>query len=188
MDNDAEDDALLAGMAAGERDAATLFVRRHAPSVVGLAYHILGDRAQAEDVAQEAFSRAWRAAETYDPRRGDVRSWLLAIGRNAAIDHVRVRRATPLEPDSVTALLSKLVDNTSPDEAMIADADAVEVRAALRRLPDEQRRALLLATVAGRTAAQIGEIEGIPLGTAKGRVRAGLRRMRHALAIEARRE
>jgi RNA polymerase sigma factor (sigma-70 family) len=188
VDNNAEDDALLAGMAAGERDAATLFVRRHAPSVVGLAFHILGDRVQAEDVAQEAFWRAWRAAETYDPRRGDVRSWLLAISRNAAIDQVRVRRACPLEPDALAALLSRLVDNASPDEGMIADADALEVRTALRDLPDEQRRALLLATVAGRTAAQIGEIEDIPLGTAKGRVRAGLRRMRDALAIEARRE
>ena len=188
MDYDAEDDALLAGLAAGERDAATMFVRRHGPSVLGIAFHILGDRTQAEDVAQETFWRAWRAADTYDPRRGDVRSWLLTIGRNAAIDHIRVWRTSPLDPEAVAALLSRVVDGPAADEKLMADADAEEVRAALRRLPGEQRRALLLAAVAGRTAVEIGEIEGIPVGTAKGRVRAGLRRMRDALALEARYE
>lgn len=187
MNRDAEDDALLAGMAAGDRDAAALLVRRHAPAVIGVATHILGDRTQAEDVAQETFWRAWRAADTFDPRRGNVRSWLVAIGRNAAIDHVRVRRAAPLDPGTIGLFLSRVVQPESPDEALVADADAAEVRAALGRLPAEQRRALLLAAVAGRSAAEVGQIEGIPLGTAKTRIRAGLRRMRDLLQVEARR-
>lgn len=187
MAHDPEDDALLAGMAAGDRAAATTFVCRHAPAVIGVAVHILGDPALAEDIAQETFWRAWRAAAAYDPRRGDVRSWLLAISRNAAIDVVRVRRAAPLEPETIAGLLAGATDAALPDERLVAVADAEEVRAALGRLPDEQRRALLLSAVGGCSAAEVGEIEGIPHGTAKTRIRAGLRRMRDALQVEARR-
>lgn len=174
-------------MADGDRTASTVFVRRHAPAVIGVAYHIVRDRAQAEDIAQETFWRAWRAAETYDARRGDVRSWLLAISRHAAIDYVRVRRASPLEPQAVAVLLSGRLSDGPADERLVADADAAEVRAALARLPDDQHRALLLAAVGGRSAAEVADIEGIPLGTAKTRIRAGLRRMRDALEVEARR-
>ena len=93
MSVEAEDDALLAGMAAGDRAAGATFVRRHAAAVTGVAYHVVRDRALAEDIAQETFLRVWRAAPTYDPRWGSARSWLLSISRNAAIDSARVRRA-----------------------------------------------------------------------------------------------
>ncbi len=182
-----EDDALLAGMAAGDRAAAGVFVRRHAAAVIGAAFHVVRDRAMAEDIAQEVFLKAWRAAATYDPRRGSARAWLLAISRNAAIDLVRVRRAAPLSPDALSGLLAGGAMLTATDDRLVEQADAAEVRLALDRLPEDQRRAVLLAAVAGRSAAEVGEIEGIPLGTAKTRIRTALIRMRDALEVEARR-
>jgi RNA polymerase sigma factor (sigma-70 family) len=182
-----DDDALLAGMATGDGAAAEMFVRRHAPSVIGVAMAVVSDRQVAEDVAQETFWRAWRAAATYDPRRGSVRSWLLAISRNAAIDYVRVRRAHPVDPGHLAALLGGDPAQGVAEDALMAEADAREVRAALAALPDEQRRAILLAAVGGRTAAEVGLAEGIPLGTAKTRIRTGLRRMRTTLEVDARR-
>jgi RNA polymerase sigma factor (sigma-70 family) len=185
--SESEDDALLAAMAAGDRNSAAMFVSRHAAAVTGVAYQIVRDRAVAEDVAQEAFLRAWRSAATYDPRRGNARSWLLSISRNAAIDVVRVRQAAPFDPHAMHALLAGQAALTSPDDRLVAQADASEVNRALARLPEDQRRALLLATVAGRSAAEVGEIEGIPLGTAKTRIRSALLRIRDALEVEARR-
>jgi RNA polymerase sigma factor (sigma-70 family) len=182
-----EDDALLAGMAAGDRVAAATFVGRHAAAVTGAAFHVVRDPAIAEDVAQEVFLKAWRAAATYDARRGSARTWLLSISRNTAIDLVRVRRSVPLSPEALTGLLAGDAIATSPDDRLVEQADAVEVRHALERLPDSQRRALLLAAVGGRSAADISEIESIPLGTAKARVRKALIRMRETLELEARR-
>ena len=187
MTTEADDDALLAGMAAGDRSAAAAFVRRHASAVTGVAHHVVRDRALAEDIAQETFLRVWRAASTYDARRGNARAWLLSISRNAAIDLVRVRQAAPLSPDTVIDLLAGQAVLTASDDRLVAEADAAEVRKALARLPEEQRRALLLAAVSGRSAAEVGEVEGIPLGTAKTRIRAALMRMRDALEVEARR-
>ncbi len=182
-----EDDALLAGMAAGDRMAAAAFVQRHAAAVTGVAFHIVGDRSLAEDVAQEAFLKAWRAAATFDPRRGSAVAWLLSICRNSAIDLVRVRRAVPISDEALTSLISGQVISASPDEGLVAQADAGEVRRALGGLPEEQRRAVLLAAVGGRSAAEIGQLEGVPLGTAKTRIRKGLMRLRDALEVEARR-
>ena len=187
MTTEPEDDALLAGMAAGDREAAAIFVRRHAAAVTGAAHHVVRDRQVAEDVAQEVFLKVWRAASTYDARRGRARVWLLSISRNTAIDWVRVRRAIPLSPTEITGLLSGQALLSAPDDRLVEEAEAVEVRQALDRLPDSQRRALLLAAVAGRTAADIGQIESVPLGTAKARVRKALIRMRDALEVEARR-
>jgi RNA polymerase sigma-70 factor (ECF subfamily) len=182
-----EDDALLAGMAAGDRAAAARFVRRHAAAVTGVAYHVVRDRGIAEDIAQETFLKAWRAAATYDPRRGSAKAWLLSISRNAAIDLVRVRQAAPLSPDAITSILAGDAMLAAPDDNLVTQADVVEVRHALDRLPEDQRRAVLLAAVAGRSAAEVGETEGIPLGTAKARIRKALMRMRDSLEVEARR-
>src|SRR6478609_9601892 len=99
------DEGLLAGMAAGDPQAATTFVRRYQARVFGLALTIVGVPATAEEVAQEAFLRAWRYAGGYDPRRGAVASWLLTITRNAAIDVVRVSRERPYEPDTLIGML-----------------------------------------------------------------------------------
>ena len=175
------DDALLAAVALDERDAAAVFIRRFQRRVYGLAVTMLGDAALADDLAQVTFERAWRHAGTYDARRASVATWLLTITRNLAIDAMRVRRAIPFDPDLVSQLLPPS-SNVDPQQAAV-DADQLgRLGVELAVLPVEQRRAVLLATLAGRTASEIAEIEGIPLGTAKTRIRAGLRRLRAAVA------
>jgi RNA polymerase sigma-70 factor (ECF subfamily) len=175
------DDALLAGLGAGDPDAAAAFVRRFQGRVFGLAVTMVGDRGVADDVAQEAFVRAWRHANAYDARRGTVATWLLTITRNLAIDALRAMRSSPTDPDVLAALLPA-APGSGPDGAAVASDDAARVRTALAALPEEQRRAVVLARFSGLTAAEIGDREGIPLGTAKTRIRTGLLRLRDVMA------
>jgi RNA polymerase sigma-70 factor (ECF subfamily) len=180
---DVPDEALVAGVATGDRDAVLAFVRRFQRMVFGCALAIVGDRGRAEDVAQEAFVRAWRHADVYDARRGSVATWLLAITRNLAIDALRVERVRPAELVDLIDL--RVVDAAvGPDELAGRSSDVARAMTALRSLPEEQRRAVVLASVYGRTAVEISELEQIPLGTAKTRVRTGLIRLRSALASE----
>ena len=174
------DEALLAGMAAGDDRSALALVRRYQKRVFGLAYSILSDAGSAEEVAQEALLRVWRHADVYDARRGAVSTWMLTITRNLAIDAQRMRRATPVDPDAFVAL-ALVGTERGPEEAAVAADSAPVVRAALAGLPAEQRRALVLAAVYGRTAAEISQSECIPLGTAKTRIRAGMAKLREAL-------
>lgn len=175
------DDALLAGLAAGDREAAAEFVARFQRRVFGLALRLTGDPRAAEDVAQEAFVRAWRHAGVFDSSRGSVATWLSTITRNLAIDALRVRRPAPLAPDAVVEL-ERVLPGSGFDDAVAGRIDAARVRAALDRLPEEQRRAVVLASMYAYSAREISEIEGIPLGTAKTRIRTGLGRLRVHLA------
>jgi RNA polymerase sigma-70 factor (ECF subfamily) len=175
----ASDEALLAGLGTGDRDAALAFVRRFQSRVYGLAVLIVRDAGRAEDVAQEAFARAWRHAGAYDARRGSVTTWLLTITRNLAIDAVRVERARPADPTEAVDL--RVADGIDPGEAAVHAAEVGRVTTALSRLPHEQRRALVLASLYGRSAREVSELEGIPLGTAKTRIRTALLRVRDDL-------
>jgi RNA polymerase sigma-70 factor (ECF subfamily) len=177
MDVTSSDDTLLAGMAAGDSDAAAAFVRRFQRPVYGLAVTMLRNRAAAEDLAQDVFVRAWRNAASYDVRRGSVLSWLLGITRNAAIDVLRLKRAEPVDPDALAARLQ--TDASVPGTA--DPEERARVRDALLALAPEQRRAVFLATYLGRTANEISEVEHIPVGTAKTRIRAGMARLRGTL-------
>jgi RNA polymerase sigma factor (sigma-70 family) len=171
------DEALLAGLASGEPDAAAAFVRRFQARVYGLVVTIVQDPSAAEDVAQETFVRAWRHAGTYDPRRGRVPTWLLAIARNAAIDAMRVRSVLPLDPEVVAARLQRDADEDDSRE------ERSRVRSALADLPASQRRALFLAAYMGRTAREISELEDAPLGTIKTRIRAAMLKLRDSLEV-----
>jgi RNA polymerase sigma-70 factor (ECF subfamily) len=173
------DESLLAGMAVGDEDAATAFVRRYQARVYGLALTVVGSPALAEEVAQEAFVKAWRHASTYDERRGRVATWLLTITRNTAIDSVRYRREAPVDPDVLTRVLVDGRDvRPAPAEAWVT---AEQVREALRTLPLEQSRPVVLMTFYGFTANEIAERYGIPVGTVKTRVRRGLGVLRERL-------
>jgi RNA polymerase sigma-70 factor (ECF subfamily) len=173
------DEALLAGLTFGDAEAGRAFVRRFERRVFGLALSILRDPALAEDIAQEAFLRAWRHGPSYDHRRGTVAAWLLRITRNLAIDALRLRRAEVMDPDVLAAVAPPA--DESVEEAALVSATAATVRRALRSLPEEQARALVLAAFYGRTAEEISRAEAIPLGTAKTRIRLGLRRVRAQL-------
>jgi RNA polymerase sigma factor (sigma-70 family) len=175
------DEALLSGLATGDADAATAFIRRFQARVYGLVLTIVRDEGTAEEVAQETFMRAWKHAHTYDSRRGRVATWLLTIARNLAIDRVRVKRAEPLDPDIVANKLQQAgVVGGSPDQGAPPD-ERERVRSAIAELPSEQRRAVFLAAYLGRTAKEIGELEGVPLGTAKTRIRAAMLKLRDSL-------
>lgn len=175
------DDALLAAVAVDDRDALAVFIRRFQRKVYGLAITVTSDPILAEDLAQITFERAWRHAATYDAKRASVTTWLLTITRNLAIDAMRVRRAVPVAPEVVADLLPPTA-GWDPQQAAVDADEWGRLAAELAGLPPEQRRAVLLATVAGRTAGEIAEIERIPLGTAKTRIRTGLRRLRTAVA------
>lgn len=181
------DDALLAGLATGDADAAAAFVERFQRRVFGLALALVGDARTAEDVAQETFVRAWRHAAAYDPRRGSVTTWLLTIGRNLAIDTLRLRRPLVLDPEAILDLGRDAADR-SPADWAVANDDARRLHSAIADLPSEQRRALILAAFHGQTAREIGESERIPLGTAKTRIRTAMLRLRAALVSEGRSE
>jgi len=177
---DASDEALLAGFATGDPTAEAAFVRRFQRRLYGLAGTMVGE-ADAADVAQEAFVRAWRHAGAFDPRRGSVAAWLSTITRNLALDHLRSRRARPVDAvDPVTLVFTATAPG--PEAQAVLGDDAARVVDALGRLPDAQCRALVLAALAGRTAREIGEIEGVPLGTAKTRIRTALLGVRAAMA------
>ncbi|MGW2712645.1 RNA polymerase sigma factor [Streptomyces sp. NPDC001356] len=174
------DEALLSGLAAGDPELAVIFVRRFQHRVFGVAMAVTGDRQLAEDVAQQTFERAWRHAQIYDSRRGSVMTWLTTIAHNLAVDAVRARRAEPVAPEDLEALLDAVTE--TPERWALADEASAQVRSALARLPREQARALMMAGVYGMTARQVADAERIPLGTAKTRIRTAMARLRAAVA------
>ncbi len=177
------DEALLAGMAARDDVCTVAFVRRYQRRVFGLALSIVNERGAAEDVAQEALLRAWRHAPVFDARRGSVENWVLTIARNLAIDTLRKRRVVTINPDELVAL-ANASSGASPEDLADIRSVAVTIRRALDAIPSEQRRAVLLASLYGRTALEISELEGVPLGTSKTRIRAGLIKLRAILEQE----
>jgi RNA polymerase sigma factor (sigma-70 family) len=176
------DEALLAGLAMGDREASAEFVRRFQRRAYGLARTIVADSGTAEDVAQEAFVRAWRYAASYDARRGTVLTWLLTIVRNVAVDRLRLRQPEPLDPELLASKL-RLQDTRSASDEHGGVIERERLRQELATLPSEQRRALLLAAYFGRTAAEVAELEAIPLGTAKTRIRTAMHRLRNRMEV-----
>ena len=176
------DETLLVGLASGDAEAAAALVRRFQGRVYGLAMTIVGDASTAEDVAQETFIRAWRHAGAYDARRGRVATWLLSIARNIAIDALRLRRSEPLDPEALVALGTAGSD-PSPEERGMLAAESSRLRDALAQLPPEQRRAVVMAAFFGRTAREISELEDVPLGTVKTRIRTGMLKLRATLEV-----
>ncbi len=147
----------------------------------GLALRVIGDPRAAEDIARDVFLFVWERPEAFDPARGSLRTWLGTLAHRRAVDYVRREEArrprTQREAGRQTAVI--------PDVAEMATAlvAAERVRAALDVLPDEPRRAIQLAYFGGRTYRQVAEQLGIPEGTAKSRLRLGLRRV--AAVLEA---
>ena len=176
------DESLLAGLASGDPEQAAAFVRRFQGRVYGLALAVLHDPAAAEEVAQETFLRVWRHADAYDPRRGRVATWLLTITRNLASDALRLRRSDPVDPEELVALADPSPD-PDPEEKLVAEESRRALLRAMSDLPEDQRRALVMAAFQGRTAREIGELEGIPLGTAKTRIRSAMLKLRSALEV-----
>jgi RNA polymerase sigma-70 factor (ECF subfamily) len=169
----------------GEKDAAAfeVFYDRHGGAAYSLAYRIVGERAAAEDVTQEAFVSIWRSGARYDRARGSVRSWMLGIVRNRAIDLLRSRssRAPKLGFDDDAVLEQRPADELTDTEALRRET-ARELRGALGELPGEQSKVIELAYFGGFSQSEIATMVGVPLGTVKGRMRLGLEKIRGRLA------
>jgi RNA polymerase sigma-70 factor (ECF subfamily) len=162
-----------------ERDArafATLY-DRHARAAYSLAYRMMGERQAAEDLVQEAFLKLWRGASSYRPERGNVRSWLLAIVHNQAIDQIRSSASRRRTQEKVEASAPKVQPSEAFSESW-RNARREQVREVLKSLPEEQLKVLELAYFGGYKHAEIAELLGIPLGTVKGRMRLGLQKVR----------
>ncbi|MCU4187321.1 sigma-70 family RNA polymerase sigma factor [Acidiferrimicrobium sp. IK] len=175
------DESLLVAMARGDDEATVAFIRRFQGRVFGVAVAVLGDSGLAEDVAQQTFERAWRHGATFDPRRGSVGTWVATIARNLAIDVSRTRRPQPVDPSELLLLCSS---RHNPEDQAMSVATGERMRVALKALPAEQGRAVVLAGLVGMTASEIAAAEGIPLGTAKTRIRTAMSRLRLALESE----
>ncbi len=180
---DAELKSLLAGVEAGDRGSFRAFFDRTSQFVQGVALGILRNRAQAEDVVQEVYVSVWRRAGAFNPEQGRIVAWLARITRNKAIDAIRASRAdrsVPLEvrgPGTEPHACDPLHDVS----IIIPAIDDLVVRMALEDLRPEYRNALVLAFFRGHCHAEIAEILGVPLGTAKSWVRRGLMAMKDAL-------
>ena len=177
------DPRILVRAREGDLGAFEELVRQYQADVWRFAFHFTRDRAMAEDVTQEAFLSLWRSGARYDPTRGSVRTWLLGVVRNRAIDLLR-RQAT--RAPTVELELERLHD-TSPtaeltDTAAVRREAAREVRGALEVLPADQLKVIELAYFGGLTHSEIAEALGMPLGTVKGRMRLAMEKIRTTLA------
>jgi RNA polymerase sigma-70 factor, ECF subfamily len=156
----------------------------HRRAVHATAYRVLNSSAAAQDVVQDVFLRVWRNPAKFDARRGDVGAYLRLMARSRAVDLWRESQASGRAEDRLKVAVGTEPPrhDAQPDQLALASADRSIVRAALGRLPDPQREALVLAYWGGLTADQIAARAGVPLGTAKSRIRLGLARLRDELA------
>jgi RNA polymerase sigma-70 factor (ECF subfamily) len=156
----------------------------HRRGVHATAHRVLGSSAAAQDVVQDVFLRVWRNPQKFDAGRGEVGSYLRLMARSRAVDLWREGQASGRAEDRLKVVVAHDVarsDDARPDQLALASADRSHVRAALSRLPVSQREALVLAYWGGLTADQISTRAGVPLGTAKSRIRLGLARLRAEL-------
>src|SRR5580700_5990333 len=173
---------LINRIADGDDSAFTALYKRFSGSLYGMAFRMMNDAKEAEDVLQEGFTYIWRKAATFDPNRSSPFAWAVMITRNKAIDRLRVRQRIERLQERVTTeeLFRQDKDETSANEPTLRERGTL-VRSALREIPEEQRQALELAFFGGLTHEQIAERLDTPLGTIKARIRRGLLRLRDSL-------
>jgi RNA polymerase sigma-70 factor (ECF subfamily) len=160
---------------------------RHRAGVYATALRVLGRPAEAEDVTQEVFVRFWRTPERFNPARGELGSYLRVMARSRALDLLRHEQADGRARDRLKAVSPRDEASWSheehPDEAVEHAEQRATLRAALRRLPLEQREALLLAYWGGLSAREVAAAAGVPFGTARSRMRLGLEKLRADVAL-----
>jgi RNA polymerase sigma-70 factor (ECF subfamily) len=171
------DEDLISLVEASDAEALAALYDRHSRAAFSLAYRMMGDRQAAEDLAQDAFLKIWRGAGSYRAERGSVRTWILSIVHNRGIDQLRSQASRRRTQDKVEATAPR----SQPSEAFAEtwrNSQRDQVREALNTLPPEQLKILELAYFSGYTHVEISELLSLPLGTVKGRMRLGLKKVR----------
>src|SRR5579875_74895 len=177
------DEELMDLVCEQDPDAFGVILERHADAAYSLAYRILGNSEAAEDVLQEAFLSLWRRGG-YDRSKGSVRTWILSIVHNRAIDTLRRKGARPTQAMDVDELLRNRPAEERTEETVAHRERAARLRSALDLLPEEQRRVVELAYFGGFTHAEIAALSELPIGTVKGRMRLALQKLRDELEEE----
>jgi len=171
------DEALISLAGSGDAGAFAVLYDRHCRAAYSLVYRMMGERQAAEDLVQDAFLKVWRAAGSYRSERGSVRTWILSIAHNRGIDQLRSTASRRRTQEKVV-----LVTPTSQSDEAFKEAwqtsQRDRVRAALSQLPSEQAKVLELAYFSGYTHVEIAELLDVPLGTVKGRMRLGLKKIK----------
>jgi RNA polymerase sigma-70 factor (ECF subfamily) len=175
------DEDLMQLVRDGETRAFEIVFDRHGGASFSLAYRMCGRRAMAEDVVQEAFLSLWRSGARYDCTRGSVRSWVLSIVHNRAIDALRRGVVRDSQNAAEEGAAERVAASECTETEVVRRDEARNVRSALGELPPEQRQVIELAYFGGFTHTQIAQTLELPVGTVKGRMRLGLTKMRLAL-------
>ena len=161
----------------GDAQAFAALYDRHSRAAYSLAYRMMGEKQAAEDLAQDAFLKVWRSAAGYRAERGSVRTWILSIVHNRGIDQLRSLASRRRTQEKVEAEAPR----SQPSEAFAEswrNSQRDQVRAAMSTLPPEQVKILELAYFSGYTHVEIARLLDLPLGTVKGRMRLGLKKIR----------
>ena len=164
-------------MPRGDAEAFAVLYDRHSRAAYSLAYRMMGERQAAEDLLQDAFLEIWRGAATYRAERGSLRTWILSIVHNRGIDQLRSLSSRRRTQEKVEAE----APTSQPSEAFAEswrNSQREQVRAAMSTLPPEQLKILELAYFSGYTHVEVADILDLPLGTVKGRMRLGLKKIR----------
>ena len=179
---EADDAALVRALADGDEPAMVEVVRRHRQPVVAFARRLVGDPGRADDISQDVFLRLWERSDRFDPERGSLRAFLLALTHGRALDALRAdsSRRTREECHAATAEVAM----RPPETQVVAQSVADAVRRALAAIPEAERRAVELAYFGGHTYRTVAEMLDEPEGTVKSRIRTGLTRLRSALAAQ----
>jgi len=176
------DEELMTLVAKGQARAFETIYERHCGAAFSLAYRMCGSRSLAEDVAQEAFLSMWRSGGRYDRARGSVRTWVLGIVHNRAIDALRRSVVHERRRASDEGLEERFEARERTEVEAVRREEAETIRGMLEALPAEQSRVIELAYFGGFTHSEIAEMLGAPIGTIKGRMRLGLEKLRGQLA------
>ena len=180
IDDRRVDERLADRIRSGDASALGELYDRHAAIALATALRVVGGREEAEDVVHDAFVAVWRKIDRFDAARGSLRGWLMTVVRNRAIDRVRARRATVDVDDADERSLLRTGPNPTWEDAL-RRTSAGDVRSAMAALPIEQRRAVELAYFEGYTYREVAELTGVPPGTATGRLRLALAKLRDSL-------
>src|SRR4051794_24110907 len=175
------DEDLMQLISRGRADAFEVVYERHSGAAFSLAYRMVGLRNAAEDVVQEAFLSLWRSGARYEPTRGSVRTWVLGIVHHRAIDHLRRSIVHDRRRASDEGIEERFEARERTEVEVARRDEARAVRDAMDTLPSEQRQVIELAYFGGFTHTEIADMLDSPVGTIKGRMRLGLKKLRHGL-------